>query len=273
VSFSRIAPTICFLSIVIAANASSSRTVALSALLAPIQEVAEAKATVPLAESPAEEKIRHSYKLITLEDVLGRLEHQLAAEVKASSEVSLSSRFNWSGFKVRDDRDWDVRLTTPFIPARNGRWYPSFELIVDGAVVSEYRIPIQVAHFKEVWSVDQNVTKGAAVSETSCLVVIRDIYEERVPPIEADATLEHYEFARALSRGRILTWDDLEERPQVRKNAIVDVEFTKGALEIKMRGRAMDNGMMGDLVTIRNLDTSREFIASVKGENLVQFEL
>ena len=255
-------------------HASEPRTVALSALLAPVQAVAQKKDLEPSKEEAAvEKKVIHGYHVIKLNDVLSQMEKELEGEIKESSKLSLSSRFNWGSVKVRDDRDWGVRLTAPFTPSRNGRWYPSFELLVDGAVLSEYRIPIQVALFKPVWAVDQNANRGAAVTEVSLIPIVRDIFEERVMPIDADEPLEHYEFSRSVSRGRLITWDDLEERPQVRKNAIVDVEFSKGALQVKMRGRAMDSGMMGDLVTIRNLDTSREFIASVSGENLVEFEL
>lgn len=254
-------------------NGNESRTVALSSILAPLREAREKTPEKKEVTEAEEENVRSSYRVIKLSDVLSRMEKQLASEIEASSELNLTSRFNWSGLKVRDDLDWDVRLKTPFNPSPNGRWYPSFEFLVDGVVMSNYRIPIQVALFKKIWIVDRNVERGSGVGQPATRGVVRDIYAERVMPIGADQKLDHYEASRSLSKGRVLSWDDLEERPQVRKNAIVDVEFNKGPLEIKMRGRAMDDGMKGDLVTIRNLNTSREFIALVRGENRVEFQL
>jgi flagella basal body P-ring formation protein FlgA len=258
---------------VVALHATESRTVSLSALLAPVME----RAAKPVPETPAPQAetkpARPVYNEIKLADILSRIESQLAEDIDKSAKLSLTSRYNWSGVKVREDLQWDVRLTSPFLPSSSGRWYPSFELVVEGIAMTEYRIPIQVALFKKVWIVDQNVQKGATVTGAVTRAVIRDVYAERTAPISASESLEHFEATRNLTRGRVLSWEDLEERPQVRKNAIVTVEFNKGALAIRMQARAMDDGMLGELITVRNLTTSREFIALVRGENLVEIKL
>ncbi|MFP4157360.1 MAG: flagellar basal body P-ring formation chaperone FlgA [Opitutales bacterium] len=257
----------------LALDASQSRTVSLSSLLAPVGDLRAEKAEekeVVEEEAPTD---RVRYRMVKLSDLLSRMEDRLNEELGASESIRLKSRFNWSGFKLREDLDWDVRFKDPFEPRDNGRWYPALEILVDGQAVSEYRIPVQVSHLKKVWVVDQNVSRGDLVGGQAVKSERRDVYAERGEAIPASESLANFEAARSLTRGRVLSWADLEERPQVRKNAIVDVEFTKGALEIRMRGRAMDDGMLGDLITIRNLNTSREFIALVRGENLVEFEL
>jgi flagella basal body P-ring formation protein FlgA len=257
-----------------ALDASQSRTVSLSSLLAPVGDLrAERAERKDAVEEEEASTARVRYRMVKLPSLLSRMEDRLSDELGASESIQLSSRFNWSGFKVREDLAWDIRFKSPFEPRDNGRWYPSFEILIDGRVVSEYRIPVQVSHLKNVWVVDQNVSRGALIGGQAVKAERRDLYAERGDAIPASESLANFEAARSLTRGRILSWGDLEERPQVRKNAIVDVEFTRGALEIRMRGRAMDDGMLGDLITIRNLDTSREFIAQVRGENLVEFQL
>lgn len=252
---------------------SEQRSATLDSILAPVLEKGGSETNQGRGEKVEKKTKRVSYRLVELSDVLTRMEQLLDSELKASSKLSLTSRFNWNGVKVREDLGWDIELKTPFSPNPRGRWYPTFEFLVDGAVISNYRIPIQVALFKEVWVLDQNVDRGASVASPATRAVVRDIYAERTAAIAVNQNLDHYEASRSLSKGRLLSWDDLEKRPHVRKNAIVDVEFNKGSLEIKMRGRAMDDGMLGELVTIRNLNTSREFVAQVRGENLVEFNL
>ena len=259
--------------LVLSLNASQSRTVALSSLLAPVGDSSTDQVEKSEAVEREEQTTRARYRVVKLADVLSRMEDRLSEELDASESIRLASRFNWSGLKVRTDLDWDIRLKSPFKPRDNGRWYPVFEIVVDGRIISEYRVPVQVSLLKKVWVVDQNVSRGELVGGHVLKPDVRDVYAERGDAIPASESLTNYEASRSLTRGRLLSWDDLEERPQVRKNAIVDVEFSKGALEIRMRGRAMDDGMLGDLITIRNLNTSREFIALVRGENLVEFEL
>lgn len=259
--------------LVVSLHASQSRTVGLSSLLAPVGDssTAEVEKNEPVEREEQSTQVR--YRVVKLSDVLSRMEDRLSEELGGSESIRLASRFNWSGLKVRTDLDWDIRLKSPFKPRDNGRWYPVFEIVVDGRIISEYRVPVQVSLLKKVWVVDQNVSRGELVGGQVLKPDVRDVYAERGDPIPASESLTNYEASRSLTRGRLLSWDDLEERPQVRKNAIVDVEFSKGALEIRMRGRAMDDGMLGDLITIRNLNSSREFIALVRGENLVEFEL
>lgn len=251
-------------------NASAERTVHLSALLAPLDDT-DTKMTPEKKPAVPVEKAQPKYRMIRLVDILRRMESALSHDVDSSEMLRLTSQFNWSGVRVPAQADWDVRIESPFNPRPNGRWYPHFELVVDGQSAGEYRIPIQVSHVKKVWVVDQNVSRGGIVTAPVVKAESRDIYAERGSPIDASEPLDRYEASRSLSRGQVLTWEDLDERPHVRKNSIVDVEYQKGALQIRMRGRAMEDGMHGDLVTIRNLNTSREFVAHVHGENYVKF--
>lgn len=252
-------------------NASDVRTVSLSSLLAPlgnsgVEETGKKELAEPVKKAP------QTYRVLGLAEILRRMETDLSKDIDPSETLSLTSQFNWRGAKIPVGVDWDVRVETPFNPRGNGRWYPLFELLVDGRLAGEYRIPIQVSHVKDVWVVDQNVSRGGLVNAPVVKSEARDIYAERGSPISASESLANYEASRSLARGQLLTWEDLDKRPHVRKNAIVDVEFTKGALQIRMRGRAMEDGMHGDLITIRNLNTSREFIAQVHGENRVRFQ-
>jgi len=247
------------------------RTVALSALLAPIQDTGPAEKRAQPEAAPVE-TTRAEFRVLRLSDILRAMEEELSHDIYPAEQLSLSSNYNWTGLRIADTVDWGVRIESAFDPRANGRWYPLFELVADGRPIGKYRIPIHVSHVKKVWVIDQNIARGDLVSRPAIKAESRDIYAERGSLIDAKERLEGFEASRSLTRGRVLTWEDLEERPQVRKNSIVDVEYQNGALEIHMRGRAMEDGMHGDLVTIRNLESSREFVAQVNGESRVKFE-
>ena len=70
--------------------------------------------------------------------------------------------------------------------------------------------------------------------------------------------------------GRPLTCKDIALAPMVRKGAVVEVVAGDGNLSISMKGLAMGTGGMGDSITIRNLDTRKDFQARVVNRNSVR---
>jgi len=79
-----------------------------------------------------------------------------------------------------------------------------------------------------------------------------------------------YIFARAIPAGRPLTWHDVARRPLVRKGDLVEVKAVDGSLVVVLKALALENGARGDTVTVRNLDSRKEFPALVTDENHVQ---
>jgi flagella basal body P-ring formation protein FlgA len=77
-------------------------------------------------------------------------------------------------------------------------------------------------------------------------------------------------FARAVQAGRIVTWRDIARRPLVKKGDMVEVSATEGVLSITMKAMALSNGAQGEAVTLRNLESRKDFTAFVIDENRVQ---
>ena len=252
----------------------AERSVSFSALLAPIDfKLGQGESIERKVVEQVVPQKKAVYKKVTLQGVLTRMEEMFSKGMEGKERLEFRSKMRFTEHRVREDSWWDLEVKTPFEPDSNGRWYPMVDLLVDGEVVSSFRMPIHVAHFREVWMLNQNLTRGALVGGSSIAPVVRDVYDQRIPPISVSESLSDYELEKTLSRGRLLSWDDLRPQPQVRRNAIVDVIAQRGALNVRMRARAMEDGLLGDVVTIRNLDTSREFFASVSGKNTVEFDL
>ena len=56
----------------------------------------------------------------------------------------------------------------------------------------------------------------------------------------------------------------------VRKGEVVEVAASDGQLVVVLKALALQNGALGDLVAVRNLDSRKEFTAFVTHENRVQ---
>lgn len=259
-----------------AALSAVAGNVSLGSILAPVNSVVLAKPQASqiqtVKSSPTvERKLRIDW--LRLDDVLAHLEHLLSADLSVGSTVSLASRSRWNAVKINESTEWDVELHTPFAPDSRGRWYPSINLLLDGEVISKHRLTIDVALFRKVWMVEQRINRGVALDTELLKPVVRDIFAARGLTIATSEDLSGYELDRSVARGALLAWDDLRQQPHVRRNALVDVLAQSGSITVRMRGRCMEDGVVGDLVTIRNIDTNREFSAQVASTGTVRFEL
>ena len=249
----------------------------LGSILAPVDSSLAAKQvqasqTALRASVPPSQK-KAKYDWIQMHDILGRLESMVISEVAVDDRVSLASRSHWEAVKIREGSSWDLVLSNPFVPDARGRWYPSIELLINGESKLKRRLTVNVALYRELWQVDQHLKQGASLDPALLVPTIRDIYSLSVVAIPGSELLEGYELVRAVNSGSLLKWSDLRKQPAVRKNSLVDVFAQSGGISIRMRGRCMENGVTGEYVTVRNMDTNREFNAYVMGAGMVKFEL
>jgi flagella basal body P-ring formation protein FlgA len=104
-----------------------------------------------------------------------------------------------------------------------------------------------------------------ALLETRRVDLLRE--RDALPAAVGDRS---YIFARAVPAGRLLTWRDIGRRPLVKKGEIVEVSAVDGALALTLKAIAMENGAQGDMVTVRNQESRKDFAAVVVDENRVQ---
>jgi len=78
------------------------------------------------------------------------------------------------------------------------------------------------------------------------------------------------EAARTLYKGQSIDAEDLRQPTLIKRNAIVQMEFTKGPMTILAEGRALDKGGMGERIRVMNLLSKRVVTATVFGADLVK---
>jgi flagella basal body P-ring formation protein FlgA len=74
---------------------------------------------------------------------------------------------------------------------------------------------------------------------------------------------------RPIASGAEVRSDDLGQPYEVNRGDLVHVEVRAGAARLALTGRAESQGRVGDLVPVRNLDSSRVFSALVEGRDRV----
>jgi flagella basal body P-ring formation protein FlgA len=78
---------------------------------------------------------------------------------------------------------------------------------------------------------------------------------------------------RHVSKGSVLVEGAFDLPPLVRSGSMVAVKVVSGGLTIIASGQAVSDGAMGQLIRVVNLDTRKDFVARVVGENRVEIHL
>ena len=122
----------------------------------------------------------------------------------------------------------------------------------------------------DVWFTQRRAIAGEQLGALD--LTLREVDLLREPKaVPADpALLSRYEIARPISEARPITWNDITPRALVRKGQMVEVIASQGTLRITMKGQAVRSGALGEIVTIRNLESKRDFSAEVIDENKVR---
>lgn len=202
-----------------------------------------------------------------------------SAAVVEALRADLSSHFNLEG-------DFQIDLLRPWVPPAvvASDWrvvvneYPSVAgsamlvrctLLADGAPAGDVTLTLRAALWRDAWVARQPLVNGAtfdaAALETRRVDTLRD--RDALPASVGDQT---FVIARAVNTGRIVTWRDIARRPLVRKGDLVEVSAADGLLNVTIKALALQNGAAGEAVTLRNIESRKDFTAFVTDENRAQ---
>lgn len=144
-----------------------------------------------------------------------------------------------------------------------------FEIENANGAIGQFAIPFRAQVMSPVWFVKAHVRKGDALERGDFERRHEDLLREP-DAVTADwDTLQRHEYGRDVTPGKPLVWSDIRERSLVRKGEVVDVTMSKGLLGITMRAMARQDGANGDIITLRNMESSKDFAGRVVGVNKV----
>lgn len=191
----------------------------------------------------------------------------LAAHFNLEGDLQLEFLRTWNS-PDRVARDWQIQVTEyPSIAA------PSMlvrcRVFADGQSLGDTTLTLRAALWRDAWVTRQPLATGetfdAAMLDTRRVDLLRE--RDALPAAVGDRT---FIFTRGIQAGRLLTWRDVARRPLVKKGELVEVSAADGLLVVTMKALAMQNGAAGEVVTVRNLDSKKDFSAFVIDEKRVQ---
>lgn len=195
------------------------------------------------------------------------LKAELVAHFNLEGDLRLDLLRPWTPPAV-DAADWRV-LITEYPSLAGSNMLLRCRVLADGEPVTDATITLRASLWRDAWTARQPLAVNATFDATQLEVRRVDLFRDRdaLPAAVGDGS---FIFTRAIHPGRLVTWRDIARRPLVRKGDLVEVSAADGPLSITMKALALQSGANGEAVTVRNLESRKDFTAFVIDENRVQ---
>ena len=245
----------------------------LEEIFAPLPEVkmasreskVEAAAAKPSVRSAPAEKIVP----ITAEDLRLSIEEALRERLRPVGNLELTALRDLPDLSMHSQPFIAQLLTVPEKLSRSN-FLMRFQVENEQGVIGEWNVPFSARLYSNVWYSRSYLRPGDLATPADFEARRIDLLvESEAVPANAES-LAGNEYSRSVSPGKALVWSDLKSRSLVRRGDLVEVFASKGLMAITMRAIARQDGVVGEFILLRNVQTSKEFAARVVGKNRVE---
>jgi flagella basal body P-ring formation protein FlgA len=216
-------------------------------------EVKTARHTRPLAEAE-------------LKDLLTSALQSQEARAKGTLELRLGRP--WATIPVPDE-PLSVRVLELPVAGLTPNFIVRFELRTSREGLGTFQMPLQARVWREVWVARSPQPRGRLLCETDLATERRDMLLLRDAFVGADLTNPALELAENLSSGSPLLVRSVRTRPVVRRGKVLEAVVQDGLMMITVKAEALEDGLPGQLIRVRNTKSRREFYAKVQNEQTV----
>ncbi len=202
--------------------------------------------------------------------VLEELRLELTARFSPRGDLKISFVQPWQPVEVRNGREWKLVLEGVPKDGLSSTSRIRFSIESDGKKLGTWQTEIRAELFEPVWVATRRLDRGESLDSSVAALKEVDVLAARRDYLTSETDFGFYEVAQTIAADQPITRKDVSLRRLVRRGREVDVVVNQGALNISMKGIALNDGGAGETVTVRNKDSKRDFQAMVVGDNTVQ---
>tara|TARA_B110000438_G_scaffold111693_1_gene109595 strand:- start:9 stop:839 length:831 start_codon:yes stop_codon:yes gene_type:complete len=208
--------------------------------------------------------------LVTLDAEL--LEKKIASVLshryQASGHVLARLSREWKPLNV--PVDWEFKFQQSIPDELSSNAFLRFSISSDGVDVGEWGYPVKCSQMVDVAVAKVPLNRGSRITPDLFASSVMDALGSGANCVLSDARLNGYQVVSSLKPGTVLKWSHLSKITLVRKGQVVNVFASGKGIFVEMKGQAMEDGVEGSFVRIRNISSNREFQAKVLNENSVK---
>mgnify|MGYP001157028428 CR=1 FL=1 len=209
--------------------------------------------------------------LLTRETLESKLGESISHRFQASGRIVAYLTRKWETIKVSSNYFLKISDCSPdeVCPST----FIRFAIWDNGSLVGEFSEPVRISQYVDVFYSSKPLHRGMRLSSADLESKPVDILKKFAGSVPASSNIKSYQLTTNLKPNTPLKWNFLSKVTLVRKGQVVDVFASGNGIYVTMKGMALENGVEGGFVMVRNLSSDKEFQAKVLNENSVKVHL
>ncbi len=140
----------------------------------------------------------------------------------------------------------------------------------DGSQPWSLFVPINVKVMTQVVVAKNNLPRGSILKESDIELKMRDISRLHRGYLEEKKSVLGKKLRQRLRQHQVVAPSQLDTPHAIKRNNKVIILASSRSLQIRMAGKALENGSLGELIRVRNESSKKELDARVIAPGIVQ---
>jgi flagella basal body P-ring formation protein FlgA len=188
--------------------------------------------------------------------------------VKERGELELRFSRPWTAVQVPDEpltlRVVDMPATGP-----GANFMVRYELWCGTERVGQWQLAMSAKVWRDLPVAQAPLKRGQTLDSVAVALERRDILALRDAPGVFDLGDPTLELAHNVAAGQPILARSVRARPVVVRGQVVEAQVRDGTLTIAMKVEALEDGVVGQSVRVRNTRTRRNFVGKVQDEQVI----
>jgi flagellar basal body P-ring formation protein FlgA len=154
----------------------------------------------------------------------------------------------------------EIKIPDGYTFHADGREKPRGNVIIqivlkkDGRIARKYPVSVRVTPFAIVPVIQKNLARKAVIENSNVAWERREVTKVRGnwPESVKELSEKVYWSKRSITNGNVITWNDLEVRPDVLRGEYVKITTQNGLVTISVDGIAREDGRIGEIIRVEN---------------------
>lgn len=210
-------------------------------------------------------------EVVTEESVRNAAERALRKAFGGAGDLEIE----WSGAARLTDlegKEYTIRAAPTRRPDTYGPVILSVEFLEGDRLVEKRIVSARVRVWREVLVTERRLGRHEAIGDGDVRLERREIRTIADEVFGSAGVLEGMRTRRILGEGEIVQTDDVELIPLVRRGEKVMLTVTYGGITVSAMAKALDDGVRGETVRVKNERSGRRLYGVVVAEGLVRVD-
>lgn len=147
------------------------------------------------------------------------------------------------------------------------------ELRAGDELIANFQINVNAKIWRDIWIARSQLLRGQSMGNADIGLERRDVLAFKDGLVNLPTDIANYDVGESVPAGAILTARTFKQRPIIHRGKTLDALIQDGALIIAVKVEALEDGLPGQFVRVRNIKSRREFRGKVQDEETVSVAL